>query len=406
MSYRSDIVEHMFVSEYEPEPTHPTDVMAEVCERRRQIELEEIRWLLSLVDLEMSSTVSYDGHTTVTSFLTARAGMAYSHARRLVALASQLNRFPRLRRAALEGKLTIDQLQVLCPAGAAHPEEFLEMEALFIAQAQELTIAELKVAVGYWTQAVEGPRGPIRIKEGSRSHLYTSTDMEGMTRIDGRFLPEAGEIILTAIDSIVSDRIRKAPADESDRRTRSELRADALVDVCDQYLSSPERPQVGGERPHLTVLVDLPTLVGDDYTLAELSSGTPVSRATVERIACDATVRRVVFGPRGLPLDVGRASRNIPSAVRVAVTLRDRHCRFPYCDRPPRFCDIHHVDHWTRDQGPTSVSNCILLCTFHHRALHEGGFSVRHDGQGGLIYTRPDQSILAHQHGVTERPPP
>jgi len=40
-----------------------------------------------------------------------------------------------------------------------------------------------------------------------------------------------------------------------------------------------------------------------------------------------------------------------------------------------RFVDAHHVRHWSRG-GPTSFDNLVLLCSFHHRLLHEGGFKV------------------------------
>ena len=41
-----------------------------------------------------------------------------------------------------------------------------------------------------------------------------------------------------------------------------------------------------------------------------------------------------------------------------------------------RFTDAHHIVHWA-DGGETALSNLILLCGHHHRALHEEGFRVR-----------------------------
>jgi hypothetical protein len=49
---------------------------------------------------------------------------------------------------------------------------------------------------------------------------------------------------------------------------------------------------------------------------------------------------------------------------------------FPACDRPPSWCDVHHVQHWC-DGGSTSVGNLALLCDRHHRAVHHDGWLVQ-----------------------------
>jgi hypothetical protein len=93
------------------------------------------------------------------------------------------------------------------------------------------------------------------------------------------------------------------------------------------------------------------------------------------------------------PLDVGRRSAIVPPSMRRAVIARDRHCRFPGCDRPPAWCDAHHVLHWA-DGGATSVENLLLLCRRHHRMIHaRRGFGVEIVG-GRAVFTRPDGSPI------------
>ncbi len=100
----------------------------------------------------------------------------------------------------------------------------------------------------------------------------------------------------------------------------------------------------------------------------------------------------MVLGPRSEPLDVGRKTPVIPAALRRAVVVRDRCCRFPGCRRPHPWCDGHHVRHWA-EGGETSLSNLVLLCRRHHRLFHEDGFSVEMTEKGPL-FRRPDASVI------------
>ncbi|HJT02437.1 MAG TPA: hypothetical protein VJ757_02235 [Pseudonocardiaceae bacterium] len=119
---------------------------------------------------------------------------------------------------------------------------------------------------------------------------------------------------------------------------------------------------------------------------ASLALGGPINAQVARRIACDAELIPVVLGTRGEPLDVGRASRTVPSAIRRAVLLRDGGCAFPGCTVPTRWCDIHHCVHWV-DHGPTSLANCVALCARHHRLLHHSDWRI--DMTDGIPEFRP-----------------
>jgi hypothetical protein len=102
---------------------------------------------------------------------------------------------------------------------------------------------------------------------------------------------------------------------------------------------------------------------------------------------------RVVMAGASEPLDVGRRTPVVPPAMRRAVIVRDRVCRFPGCDRPHTWCDAHHVVHWA-DGGPTAVPNLVLLCRRHHRMVHRrGGFTLELL-EGRPVFRRPDGSML------------
>ena len=181
---------------------------------------------------------------------------------------------------------------------------------------------------------------------------------------------------------------------------RGARRADALGELCRRWLDRADRPHVAGERPHLTVTVDADALrTGGASGNGELDHTGPMTTELVRRLACDASVQRVVMGPRSEPLDVGRRTPVVPAAIRRAVIVRDRHCRFPGCDRPQTWCDAHHVLHWA-DGGTTDLANLLLLCRPHHGMVHRAAGFHLEVIDGRPVFRRPDGLILE------ERAPP
>jgi hypothetical protein len=121
--------------------------------------------------------------------------------------------------------------------------------------------------------------------------------------------------------------------------------------------------------------------------MAVTETGVPISAGWARRLACDATVIPIVLGSNSEPLDVGRATRLIPPAMRRALIARDKGCAFPGCRRPPRWCDAHHIKHWS-DGGETSLINLVLLCGYHHDVIHHSDWTVTIT-DGRPVFTPP-----------------
>jgi hypothetical protein len=132
--------------------------------------------------------------------------------------------------------------------------------------------------------------------------------------------------------------------------------------------------------------------------MSELEDGTRVSAETSRRLACDASRVIVRKDREGRVLDVGRRTRTIPPALRRALEIRDRGCRFPGCGC--RFTDGHHIEHWA-DGGGTGLKNTVLLCRRHHRLVHEGGCRICMDQEGRVAFFDPHGRVIA----AAPRPP-
>ena len=156
----------------------------------------------------------------------------------------------------------------------------------------------------------------------------------------------------------------------------------------------------------VVIHVDRALISGDDTLAASLEDGTRVSAETLRRVCCDGGVVAAVVDEQGAVLNVGRRTRAIPTAIRRALSIRDQGCRFPGCGNQ-RYLHGHHVKHWLHG-GPTSLDNLALLCSFHHRQVHEGGFAfqLKSDGDvevrtaAGVLL--PAQPELAADPGAVE----
>jgi hypothetical protein len=108
-------------------------------------------------------------------------------------------------------------------------------------------------------------------------------------------------------------------------------------------------------------------------------------------------------GARGKVLDVGRRTRTVPPAIRRALEVRDRTCRFPGCGC--RYTDAHHITHWA-DGGETKLDNLVLLCRRHHRAVHEEGWRVEVVVDGKEVRDEPGRPEDEGAKGGSEGPGP
>ena len=154
--------------------------------------------------------------------------------------------------------------------------------------------------------------------------------------------------------------------------------------------------------PLLRVSTSLQDLTHGLNNAGVTDSGEHLAVQTLRRLACDAQIIPMVLNSKSRVIDVGRRTRVINEALRIAVIHRDKHCVWPGCNTPPDRCDCHHVEHWA-DGGPTTLDNLALLC-HHHILLHEGGYKLKQHNNHWTVNKK--HNTHPHPHTTHQHPHP
>jgi hypothetical protein len=207
---------------------------------------------------------------------------------------------------------------------------------------------------------------------------------------------EEGELIARAIDCAVAAGEVTTDIDptvlaESKASAWQAQQADALVAVVRSYLDGGQGGEGGSTADQYQVVVH-----ADAKSLRGGTGCSDLPIETVKRLLCDCSFVTVFEDEKGNPLDVGRKQRTVSTSLRRALFARDRGCTFPGCPRK-RYLDGHHLEHWING-GETKPENLALLCRYHHRLLHEGGFSIVKEPDETLRFVTADGRTIP-RHG-------
>jgi len=299
-----------------------------------------------------------DGLKTMQSWLRGHGQLSPAEAGRLVRSGRALEHLPATAAAFAAGAVTAGQVAAIAPiaaedALAAAAEQGVDLGVVdeVLAQvAQSPAHDTLPQVVHHYREALD-PDGPEPDPTEGRRFTMSKRADGGLS---GRFELDAvgGEKVQAAIESIV-----QANRPQGDDRTRTQQNADALVQLCDNQLASGNLPFLRRQKPQVVVTIDAGDLTDtttEGRGTAQTGFGARISAARARWLACDGAISRIVMGPDGLPLDVGRTKRVVPPHIRRAVELRDGHCVFAGCRAPTHWCDVHHVLEWING-GDTSV---------------------------------------------------
>ena len=361
-----------------------------------------LRAAIDALELEFSSMVRrveqrgdhlLGGNITAASWISRSCGMSLTSAADRLCVGEQLESLPKIAQALGSGQISYQSTSVLCHLRDQLGDKrdlFNEDEMLDLAG--RFSVFNLRKLCSY-ARHIADPDGFFNEAEENhlRRRLHISLMADGMHAIDGILDPECGAAVKTALDSLAN---RRGPEDD---RSHSQRMHDALAEVVHHAMDKGTLPRRNGVKPHVTVTTTLEGLKNEvGAPPAELELSLPISTRTLERIACDCTMSRVLLAD-SMVIDVGRATRVVSAPTMRALRVRDKGCRFPGCDRQVNWSSAHHVDHWSRG-GPSNLPNLVLLCHYHHRLVHEGGWQVIKVGRE-FQFLAPDRVVMRRVRG-------
>jgi Domain of unknown function (DUF222) len=396
----------------------PGSLGPEICEMlqdRNALDSQLCRWFFAFDQAQGFAEEQLTGP----AWLRAQTTMSHGQSAAMKRVSRTQAQLPKLAKVWAKGETTFDHVKVVQAGISDLPEEFWdEVDAALALAARVMTAPELAAFLRQVKQSLLPEPKPIDETRHAARRLSVGVGFDGMSIITGRLTPEVGEKLSAALSAA------SRPDADGELRAPNQRTADALEHVLDTVLDCELLPVDGGEKPHITLSVDLDQLsesaqqTEDQHlnlnsnalwdperpvdpdpagrvaaAVAAATSPQPrfswtgtTSTATGRRLSCDG-ILLPIFTSNGTPIDVGRRTRIVSSRLRAFVAARDRHCVWDGCRIPARWCDAHHVWHW-RDGGPTDRAHLALLCPAHHRAAHSGRYCLTLHAPGVITVRR------------------
>ena len=353
-------------------------------ELRREYHARDLRDLyIARLAAEFATREKYDddGFISPIDWIRFNCRVTSGAAANSIAVGEALDRMPRSTEAVIEGEIGFAHMTVMARTAEALGDRF--DEKALIEKARDNSPGKFHYLCTHYRHAADPRRYAEEQAELVQNRrLKLSTWMDGTVLVSGQFDPEGGAVLLTALKPLA----RKSGA--HDDRDLEQRMADAAVELATHSLDEGLIPQRGTQRTHLIVTATLETLQGlPGAAAADMELSLPISSKTVERLACDASITRIILGSDSMVIDVGRAKRTIQGPARKALNVRDEHCIWTGCERPASWCSGHHLVHWLHG-GTNEAPNLALLCARHHWMVHEGGWQLVR-GEDGRFLTVP-----------------
>jgi hypothetical protein len=324
------------------------------------------------------------GSNDATDWIRHNARLSRSEADQLRVVGEQISELPQGSVALSEGRVGFGHLVHM-----ARNSAFIEKsgtghfdEALLLDRAEDESVSRF-FHTCMNARHVQDPEGCLaaEVDAVEKRELTINPRDDGTTWINVCLDSAAAAMTQSVLEQMS---VRLGP---DDYRTKARRMADALVEVTQAPLNEVEGAHTVGRRVHLNVSCTLESLLRlPGAPGAAIEFGQPISSDMLGRLACDATICKILLDKNLTPVAVGHMKRTLSKKERRALDVRDRHCQYPGCCRPASRCVPHHMVWYSRG-GPTKLSN-VLLCAVHHWRVHEGGWTL-FKGQDGAFHVIP-----------------
>jgi hypothetical protein len=344
------------------------------------------RQMLELIaDVDRRKGWRGSGARDMANWLSMRQGISEWKARRWVAAAHALEGLPRISEAFCSGELGVDKIVELTRLATSETEADLVRWAKRVSCACIRRKADLAAR-----QAIED----VQDSERSRSLSWWYTDEGRRFGLQAELPAAQGAIVARALERL-SDYLPMMPGEE-DGCFVDARRADALVALCSARIAEDADP----DRATVVIHARLDGLL-DGSGGCEIEGGPVIHPETAKRLLCNGRVQTVIEDAAGQPVRLGRLSREPSAWMMRQLRYRDVECSFPGC-AARRFTQAHHIVWWEHG-GSTDLDNLLLLCTFHHKLVHELGWAVRRGGGRHRRVVPPRRNPLPRGAGATAR---
>jgi Domain of unknown function (DUF222)/HNH endonuclease len=397
---------------WSPPPPSPSDLPRSIDDLdlairtlAREMNTQTYRLLLLVRELDDRFGWQKWGLRSCAEWLAWRCDLSLSAAREKMRTAHALRRMPAVSAAFEDGRLSYSKVRALTRVVDCLDEDALLDYALRVTAAQlEERCREIR------NSSPESVGTAWRAWE-HRSLVVSRDPARGMLRITVEMPVEDGEMVVRAIERVAEagdeaiglefagpGGVRDARGSASNSPDPSPngwraQQADALLAMARASLAGGVAGGVSdaGTAPeasdnHLVVIH------ADEDSLRGGIGRADLPIETVRRLTCDGSIVKIIEDHEGTPLDVGRKQRVVSTPLRRALWSRDRGCTFPGC-RNRRYVHAHHLEHWAHG-GETDIGNLLLLCSYHHRLVHEGGFTIARDSDDRPYFVRPDGRVI------------
>ena len=331
--------------------------------------------------------------TDAVRVLKQKSRMSGRDAKRMAKVAERLPDLPKVAEALAEGEITVDHAKSLADAADKVGPDVVDSDPILLDEATRSGPDGFARKARDWSnqKLIEAGIDILERQRRAREAKLWIDRNSGMGMIFARLTPAQFAHLQQAADARYLELLREDSVegrDPGEVRTPAQRMADALVKLftnldpdTGEILDTGVGPRAKAST-QLIILAEQGVVDGTNPRgRCEIIGTGPVPREILRTLSPDTELAGMIYDRAGRILWLGRNQRLANAAQRLAVAVRDGGCF--QCGTPMHRCELHHIQEWHRDRGPTDIDNLVAVCRRHHKQLETDNLQVQPDPNGG-----------------------